>query len=202
MTSREKYNEYQRRWMAAWRLTPEGKLKNTEASRLWRSKHPEEHRIRNRKYAKEHRKEINQKLRARYKNDSLWKIQCLLRSRMKDSWNNSSLITNSAYRDFLGCSINDLKTHLESQFKSGMTWGNQGEWHIDHAIPLSLFAKLRKDGTEEFFDLYLEDAFNYTNLRPEWGKENCRRGDRWTMFNPLLVDKQKEGEYTRAAPEI
>ena len=187
MKNKEKYNEYQRKWRAAWRLTPEGHKKDLEVQAKWRNNHTEQHRSDSRKYAKNHRVEINQKLRERYKNDPLWRIQCLLRSRMKDLWNNSSLVSNSAYRDFLGCSINDLKTQLESQFKTGMTWENQGEWHIDHTIPLSLFAKLRKDGTEEFFDLYLGDAFNYTNLRPEWGKENSRRGNRWTMFDPLLV---------------
>jgi hypothetical protein len=67
-----------------------------------------------------------------------------------------------------------------------MTWENQGIWHIDHIVPLSLFAQLRREGTEEFFDLYLEDAFNYTNLRPEWGIENEMRGNRWILDNISL----------------
>lgn len=184
MLSTNKQRIYQRKWAAAYRLTPEGRLKNAENARKWRSKHKEQHRIDSRKYAKEHRFQINEKLRNRYKNDPNWRIQALLRSRMKDSWNNSSIAANDSYREFLGCSINDLKVHLESRFKPGMTWKNQGEWHIDHIVPLSLFAKLRREGTEEMYDLYLEDAFHYINLRPEWGSENSRRGNRWNLIDP------------------
>ena len=184
--SLENRRRYDREYKTALRATPEGHKKHLETQKKWREKHTEEHRIRNRKYSKEHREQINQKLRERYKNDPIWRIQCLLRSRMKDCWNDSSLIANSAYRDFLGCSLEDLKKRLESQFKPGMTWENQGIWHIDHIVPLSLFAQLRREGTEEFFDLYLEDAFNYTNLRPEWGIENEMRGNRWILDNISL----------------
>ena len=31
-----------------------------------------------------------------------------------------------------GCTYKELLDHLESQFEEGMTWENQGEWHIDH----------------------------------------------------------------------
>jgi len=41
--------------------------------------------------------------------------------------------------DLLGYSAIDLKTHLEKQFTSGMTWDNYGEWHIDHIEPVSKF---------------------------------------------------------------
>lgn len=178
--SLEKRRKYDREYKAKIRKTPEGHQKSLEIQKKWRDGHLEQHRAHSSRYQKEHRSELNAKLRERYKNDPVWRIQCLLRSRMKDYWNNSSIISNSAYRDFLGCSLDDLKKRLESQFKPGMTWDNQGRgWHIDHIIPLSLFTRLRREGTEELFDLYLEDAFNYTNLRPEWGKENEIRGNRW-----------------------
>ena len=37
----------------------------------------------------------------------------------------------------LGCSIQELKRHLERQFAAGMSWDNYGEWHIDHIRPLA-----------------------------------------------------------------
>jgi len=38
--------------------------------------------------------------------------------------------------EYLGCDIDFYRKHLESTFLSGMTWENQGEWHIDHTTPL------------------------------------------------------------------
>ena len=67
---------------------------------------------------------------------------------------------------YLGCSIEELKKHLESKFQEGMTWDNRGfyGWHIDHIKPLSSF------------DLSIEEnrhkAFNYLNLQPLWAKDN------------------------------
>jgi hypothetical protein len=39
----------------------------------------------------------------------------------------------------LGYSAVQLKHHIESQFKEGMTWDNFGEWEIDHIRPLTSF---------------------------------------------------------------
>lgn len=43
----------------------------------------------------------------------------------------------------LGCSIEEFRKHIESQFQEGMTWENRGRyienWSIDHIIPFSYF---------------------------------------------------------------
>ena len=41
--------------------------------------------------------------------------------------------------ELLGCSIPELKQHLEQQFKKGMNWNNHGAWHIDHIKPCASF---------------------------------------------------------------
>ena len=43
------------------------------------------------------------------------------------------------YKDVLSYSDSQLKSHLEKQFKDGMSWDNYGVWHIDHKIPVSAF---------------------------------------------------------------
>jgi hypothetical protein len=73
----------------------------------------------------------------------------------------------------LGCSIEDLKKHLESQFDSKMSWNNYGEWHIDHIKPLADF-----DLTDE--DQFKE-ACHYTNLQPLWAKDNYSKGSDVTI---------------------
>jgi hypothetical protein len=73
----------------------------------------------------------------------------------------------------LGCSIEELKKHLESQFVPGMTWDNWGHhgWHIDHIVPLDAF-----DLTDHN---QLAAACHYTNLRPLWAKANLAKGSKY-----------------------
>ena len=75
----------------------------------------------------------------------------------------------SAVRD-LGCAVEELKKHLESKFQPGMTWKNQGLWHIDHVRPLASF-----DLTERAQFL---QACHYTNLQPLWAAENLKKAAR------------------------
>jgi hypothetical protein len=69
----------------------------------------------------------------------------------------------------LGCSIEEFRKHIESQFQEGMTWENQGRngWELDHIIPCS------------YFDLSDPEqqriCFNYRNLQPLWKLENRRK---------------------------
>lgn len=69
----------------------------------------------------------------------------------------------------LGCSVEFLIKHIESQFTEGMSWETYGVkgWHIDHIIPCASF------------DLTIEEnqykCFNWTNLQPLWWKENISK---------------------------
>jgi len=65
----------------------------------------------------------------------------------------------------LGCSWDEFKQHIESQFEPWMNWGNYGgrnitvpntSWDIDHIIPVSSAST-----SEEILKLN-----HYTNLRP------------------------------------
>ena len=71
--------------------------------------------------------------------------------------------------ELLGCSLDELKVHLEQQFEPGMTWNNYGEWHIDHIIPCSYF-DLTKEENQRI-------CFNYRNLQPLWAEENRKKKD-------------------------
>ena len=77
--------------------------------------------------------------------------------------------TVSAVRD-VGCTLAELRVHLESLFQPGMTWENQGEWHVDHVRPLASF-----DLTDRQQALV---ACNYRNLQPLWAQDNIRKGAR------------------------
>ena len=74
----------------------------------------------------------------------------------------------------IGYPVSELRTHLERQFTKGMSWGNMGEWHIDHIIPISSFAITGPDDPE------LRRAWSLPNLRPLWAAENLAKHDRRT----------------------
>ncbi len=85
---------------------------------------------------------------------------------------------------YVGCSYKELLDHLESQFEEGMTWENQGEWHIDH-----FKAQSRFDPTNE------EEAYmcwHYTNLQPLWASENLRWKDKRKPGDEFVIWMDRE----------
>ena len=68
----------------------------------------------------------------------------------------------------------ELKIHLESQFKEGMTWDNYGRngWHVDHRIPVSLFniTGVKSKGFKACWAL--------SNLQPLWQKDNLEKSNK------------------------
>jgi hypothetical protein len=104
----------------------------------------------------------------KYKNDINFKICTILRSRLNKAVKRNQK-SGSAVRD-LGCTIDFLKTYLESMFLSGMSWSNHGEWEIDHILPLSSFDR---SNPEE-----LKKACHYTNLQPLWAKDNLSKSNK------------------------
>lgn len=72
----------------------------------------------------------------------------------------------------VGCSYDQLVTHLEYLFKPGMSWANYAYrgWHIDHRRPCASF-----DLTDP---VQQAACFHYTNLRPEWRYENQSKGSK------------------------
>ncbi len=72
--------------------------------------------------------------------------------------------------EYLGCTIEEFKQHIEEQFKEGMSWDNHGEWHIDHITPL----KYGNPTLEE-----VVERLHYTNTQPLWAAENIAKGNKY-----------------------
>ncbi len=121
-----------------------------------------------RKYYQENKEKRNEYARDRRKIDPGYRLATRLRNRVNSAIK-SSQKSGSAVND-LGCTIDELKHHLESQFQEGMYWGNWAHagWHIDHIKPLRNF-----DLTDR--EQFLE-ACHYTNMQPLWALENYRKG--------------------------
>lgn len=142
-----------------------------EYNRKWRAanldkavEYQREYRLKNQDKQKEYNKRAYEKRKLRYANDLNFKLASRLRNRINRAIK-SKFKVGSAVRD-LGCSIEQLKQHLESKFKTDMSWDNwtTDGWHIDHIVPL---ASLDLSDPVQF-----QQACHYTNLQPLWWHEN------------------------------
>lgn len=104
----------------------------------------------------------------RRKKDKLYKLKVYLRNRTFDVLKSKNFKKNNNFHNYIGCTVENLVKHLESLFKNGMNWENQGMWHIDHIVPLS-----SAKNEEELFKLC-----HYTNLQPLWAKDNIIKGNK------------------------
>ena len=91
-----------------------------------------------------------------------------VRNRVRDYIKSNGIRKTNTTFEIVGCSPLKLKIHLEQKFTEGMSWNNQGKWHIDHKIPLS------SSNTEE--ELY--KLCHFTNLQPMWASENIKKGSK------------------------
>lgn len=78
-----------------------------------------------------------------------------------------------SWKKLVDYTLDELKSHLEKQFRDGMTWENKGKvWHIDHIKPISSF-----DITSKDCDAF-RACWSLSNLRPLLVQENLRKGNR------------------------
>ena len=135
-------------------------LHNVNCKKLYHSNQNEKER---RKQWKLNNKEhIAERQKIRESIDVVFKLKRRLRHRLYCVVKNN-LKSGSAVKD-LGCSVEELKTYLESLFEPSMTWENYGDWEIDHIKPLSSF-----DLTNSNHYLI---ACNYNNLQPLWKQDH------------------------------
>jgi hypothetical protein len=136
------------------------KEKNPNYLKEWRLKNPN--------YNNEYEK--NRRL-----NDPIFYLRKKVRNRLRDYLRYKTKKTS----EYLGCSFEELKFHLETLFTDGMSWENRNKWHIDHIIPLSS-AK-----TEE--ELY--KLCHYTNLQPLWAEDNLKKSNKIFTLKNIKIEK-------------
>ena len=101
-----------------------------------------------------------------------YKIKYNIKSRLGLLLKKQKITKRERTLDYIGCSFEDFKNHLEKQFQPGMSWEKRTEWHIDHIVPVNYFIK-----NFDFNDINVQKkCFHYTNLRPLWKSDNLSKG--------------------------
>jgi len=147
-------------------------LKNKERKKEYNK----EYRLKNKKRIKEHMKEyrlknrehINQWEKERKRTNPNFKLRHCLKSRILKFLKKKN--KSKKTMELVGCTIDELWTHLESQFKEGMIRENHGSWHVDHIKPCASF-NLTDPEQQRI-------CFHYTNLQPLWAFDNISKGGR------------------------
>lgn len=135
---------------------------------------------RNKEYIKNNKAKVRNRLninrRKKRAEDPTFKIIDNLRRRINQSIRHSKYEKTSSARELVGCSIKDLKIHLEKLWQPGMSWKNYNYygWHIDHKLPVYHF-KTKYDFSDPEIQ---KKCFYYKNLQPMWAKDNLKKSSK------------------------
>lgn len=157
------------------------------SNKLWNLENKEKKRTYNKNYRKENKEILSLQGQEKYrknkdymmersreymnkrrKSDPNFRLLCNLRTRLYHAVKEN--VKSARTMELLGCTIPELRKHLENQFDEGMTWDNYGKWHIDHIIPCSAFDLSEKE--QQF------KCFNHTNLQPLWAEDNLKKNNK------------------------
>jgi hypothetical protein len=160
-------------------------------AQAWRVKNPEKKKAADSKWSREHpEKKRDASSRWYYKHPTEAREKYLKRGKLNHSMRAgiyNSLKNNSKARqhweNLVGYTIDQLKRHLEKQFKEGMTWENYGRvWEIDHKIPIAVF------NYEKPTDIDFRICWSIKNLQPLTRFENrSKQGKIDKPFQPSLA---------------
>lgn len=126
--------------------------------------HKEEAAAYNKDYAPKHKEERNARRRKRRQTDPNFIFAEFCRDQVKRMLKDNPKDYHSD--EYLGCTKDEGRAHIESLWEPGMTWKNRGEWHIHHIENIAGFDP--EDPTSVFW------ACNISNLQPLWVEDHKR----------------------------
>jgi hypothetical protein len=116
------------------------------------------------------RARYNRYIKNRMATDPDFKLRRYLRKRLRQALIECKGSKSASALKLVGCSLEELRDHLKSQFEHGMSWANYGRWHVDHKIPCAKFDLTKPEEQAR--------CFHYLNLQPLWAAVNIGKKDR------------------------
>lgn len=154
------------------------KDKNKEYQKIYRQNNSEKLSEQGKMYREKNKEQLNKSHLIRHKNrlksDPLYKLKCDIRTSIVKSFKRNSFRKQTKTNMILGCSFEEFKIHIESQFEPWMNWQNHRKyskkirrWQLDHKIPIS------SASTED--DIIKLN--HYTNFQPLCAEENLYKSN-------------------------
>src|SRR6266404_2225683 len=110
----------------------------------------------------EYKRRVSNYVKSRMLQDPIFRVRVNLGKRLAKVLNGAS--KSKPTMVLIGCGLSELRTHLERQFRNGMSWGNYGfgtdRWHVDHIVPCAQFDLTNPK--------HQKRCFHFTNLQPLW----------------------------------
>lgn len=165
-------NRYASRKAEYAKVQREYRVKNADAIRerrsLYRKRNAEKIKLKKQEYAANNREKIAKALAKRRAENPIVRMANSMRRSIRRYLDAGQKGEMSSF-EIIGCSKDDLRKHLESKFKHGMTWQNYGKhWHIDHIVPL-----ISAKSSDE-----VKRLCHWTNLQPLTAFENVSKGSK------------------------
>jgi len=148
--------------------------RKTKKYESWREKNNEKiKQYRKQYYLKNKEKILKQNKHNHYKKlkeDITYRLKHNIRVNISKSFKRKGYNKNSKTQDILGCTFQEFRNHLESQFKNWMNWENYGlyngnfnfGWDVDHIVSIK-----NANSKEDVINLN-----HFTNLQPLCSKLN------------------------------
>ncbi len=171
MATCEQRKVWSRRYYERVKNDPARYQKLVESSREWKSRNKEKIKASSKLYRAANSKKICEYYLNRKRSNPVFRAICNFRNRLWMAAKDRCF--SSTTQALVGCSCDELKSHIEQRFVDGMSWDNYGSvWHIDHVVPVSAFDLLNEDQARK--------CFHYSNLQPLFAMDNLKKSDSTT----------------------
>ncbi len=117
-----------------------------------------------------HRDAILARRANRWITDPHFNLSIRLRIRLRHLLLHRSIPKTLDILSLIGCSIDELRSHIERKFSGGMSWSRMSEIEIDHIRPCCSFDLTKLS--------HQRACFHYSNLQPLWTLDNRRKGSK------------------------
>jgi hypothetical protein len=168
----EKVKESMKRWLE------KNKEYKKQKDKEYREAHKEAYRVNQRRWVRENYHRMKEENGPEFQEH---KLKSNLGRRIREILGQQK---SERCLEYVGCSLEDLRRHIETTFTECMSWDNYGTWHIDHKIPCAAFNML--DPKEQ------KACFYYKNLQALWAKDNVIKKDKYTEEDKVHYLKELE----------
>lgn len=171
----DKYRKWQREWYKnnhdycqTRRDNNRQSLRERSRERYWAD--PDKFRDKANRWARDNREKLNNYRKARIEQNSLFKTRHYMRNLIRNTLRNEGYEKKSRTHEILGCSYEELQTHLIQTFEMNycIEYSPEYDLHIDHIYPVSL-AKSESE---------LIELNHYSNLQLLFAEDNLKKSNR------------------------